>query len=469
MRFMWAKYKNNKDGNVASMFALGAMTLLVGIGVAVDYTSISARQSNHQSLADAAALAAARTGETDKQKLAKIAKEYVNANYRGKEKLSITTKITKKGRLQLTVSSEYKTVVMGAFGTPKADIGALAEVPLATSEPVNIALVLDSTFSMQGNKMASLKSAAGSLVSKLESKKSKALKISVVPFAQYVNIGKHRRGSVWLDVPEDSVTTGKQTCWEETPVIGYDNNNCKIVNYPAKPAVPPKTCYKDGIAYPCGGSAYRPAYSKKVCQPIYGSPITKCKTPTSKTAWHGCVGSRAAPWDSRAKYANHKIPGLMDIWCNSELLPLTDNFAAVKASINSLNAKGVTYMPAGLVWGWRTLSKDEPFKQAGNNSPSNFLILMTDGANTISKTGITHAGNDVVSANKLTAKICQNIKDDGIKVFTIAYDFGDPAAKKILKKCATNPGMYFDAKNAAGLQNAFEQIGDKLLKLRLTH
>jgi len=467
---MLKNYTTNQSGNMAMIFAISLMMLFAGIGAAVDFSAMVKQRSGYQNMADAAVLAAARSGETKRKKLQKIATKFVAANNFNGDKIKVKAKLSKQGRLQITLEGSYDTVFMGMFGKAHADVSVLAEAPLAASEPVNIALVLDSTFSMSGAKMTSLKVSANSLVTTLAAADSDALKMSVIPFSQYVNIGLDNRASIWLDVPDDYVDRS-QKCQNYRPVIGRDNSKCRTVNYPARPAKPPGTCYNDGVPYSCGGRSARPAGSYQSCPKIYGPVEERCRWRTKEYTWRGCVGSRAEPWNTRAKYASKKIPGLMNISCGTQIRPLTNRLSDVKSTIAALKANGETYMPAGLLWGWRSLSRKQPLKQANsgfNKNTRNVLILMTDGANTKSKKGELHNGGDAASANTLTQTLCQRIKADNIEVYTIAYAFGDITAKNILRNCASDANKFFDARNSAELQKAFDAIGNNLLNLRLT-
>ncbi len=467
---MLASFSKNISGNMAVIFAVSLMMLIAVIGAAVDMSAMVKQRAGYQHMADASVLAAARSGETKRKKLQKIANNFVNGNNFTGDDIDVKAHLSREGRLQITLEGSYDTAFMGLFGKPKIDISVLAEAPLAASEPVNIALVLDSTFSMSGNKMTALKAAANKLVTSLEAAESDALKMSVIPFSQYVNVGLANRISPWLDVPDD-YQDRSQVCRNYRPVIGRDNSKCRTVKYPARPASPPKTCYNDGVPYSCGGRRARPAGSYQSCPKIYGPPEQRCRIRTKNYKWNGCVGSRNEPWNKRANYANIKIPGLLNISCSTQIRPLTNKLSDVKNTINALNANGATYMPAGLLWGWRSLTRQQPLVEAKakySRNTRNALILMTDGANTKSKNGKTHNGSDALSANDLTKTLCRKIKADNVEVYTIAYAFGDITAKNILRNCASDAGKFFDARNSAELQKAFDSIGNNLLKLRLT-
>jgi len=376
---------------MALTFAISAMFILAGIGAAIDFSTASSKRNTFQSLADIAVLAAAQSGETNQNTLLNIARNVVDANNFSGEVLTVSLVLTASGQVEVSVSGAQETMLMSMFGQSQINVNVMAASPLTTSAPLHIALVLDVTGSMSGSKLSTLKTASTDLVDTLEDFDNGALKISVVPFAQYVNIGVSYSAEPWLDLPFN---------------------------------------------------------------------------------WQGCVGSRLTPGHEQVAYGVVQMPGLDSIICSSEIQPLTSNFNAVRSTISGLGASGWTYIPAGLIWGWRTLDTNAPLTEANiafADNTENVLILMTDGANTRSKSLLTHDGVDTADANTVTANLCTNVKTDNIKIYSIAYDVTDPTTIALMSACATQPTMFYDAGNSAALKQAFEDIGASLLKLRLSH
>ena len=163
---------------------------------------------------------------------------------------------------------------------------------------------------------------------------------------------------------------------------------------------------------------------------------------------------------------------MLNVDCNTELLPLTNNLTAVKNKINAMVVRKETYIPAGLMWGWRALEPSAPLTEAAGQHASatkKVMILMTDGVNFLSKDGLTHRGNSKADADTLSETLCRNINNANVTVFAIAYDVTDVSTRNMLQRCASQPSMYYNASDAAALQAAFEDIGASLLRLRLTH
>jgi uncharacterized protein YegL len=338
-----------------------------------------------------------------------------------------------------------------------------------------VVLALDTTFSMTGWKIATLKDAASKLIDDLKplALDPDKLKFGIVPFGQYVNIGVSNRNQPWANVAPDSSTT-TTSCKMEKQVIG--STNCQQVWVPPQPATPPGTCYNDGVPYTCGGSAAKAGYFQTKCDPVYGPDQEVCKTKTTTLKWNGCAGSRSYPLNTLDGSYGTRIPGIMNITCGTEILDLTTNSNLAKTRIQALTPNGETYIPAGLIWAWRMLSPQAPLSNAATRTTAEpvrkFLILMTDGLNTKSPNYPMHSGSNGALSNQLVKEICKNISKDtanAITIFSVAFDVSDVPTKELLKTCALDTGgQFFDAKNAAEFLAAFSKIGLNISELRVT-
>lgn len=473
---------HDRRGSVATFMAVAVISIVGAGGIAVDYSRVAQSRAGLNAAADAAALAGARTqgSAADREGAARTLFESNIKSLKHMEGISFSPEnIVKNGvnsGFRVTVSGTVKTMFGGVFGVDQWLVKAMAEAEGAISASTEIAMVLDTTGSMSGWKIDTLKTASRNMVDSLSklAPNPEQLKFSIIPFAEYVNIGMGNRNKPWLNVPADYQDPGQNVCWMDTPVIGQ--TNCRVVNYPATPGTPPGTCYNDGVPYSCGGSPPRPAYSATVCDNIYGTPTQKCQW--QQGAWHrwyGCVGSRNTPLDTQDGNYGVKIPGLMDTGCNAPIVELTSDYNSVKAAINGLYPNGETYIPAGLMWGWRMLSSQSPFegKVSTDTAPvKKYIVLMTDGLNTRSPTYPYHWGNDTAQANTLTKQICANIASDkasNIRIYSVAFNVTDAATKQMLRDCALNTkGEFFDAQTADQFLAAFSTIGNNIAELRLT-
>ena len=157
--------------------------------------------------------------------------------------------------------------------------------------------------------------------------------------------------------------------------------------------------------------------------------------------------------------------------CGTELQELSAAFSKTRSTINGLSTAGNTYLPAGVMWGWRSLQEAEPLNTKVNLTKAGFpvvapekvMIFMTDGANTLSQGGDEphlHEGKSDSDANARTRAICVAAKEDDVNIFTIGYRMQDAVgdAKSVLIDCATSAENYYDASDAAALKAAFKDI-----------
>lgn len=66
-----------------------------------------------------------------------------------------------------------------------------------------------------------------------------------------------------------------------------------------------------------------------------------------------------------------------------------------------------------------------------------------------------------------TAKICSNIKADGITLYTVRIDVSG-VSPSVLQACASSPSQFYDVPNVANLNTAFTQIAGQIGKLRIS-
>ena len=471
-----------RRGGVAVLFALALLPLIGAVGAAVDYTRMSELRETVRKAADAAALATAKANGDFSDRKQKGVSFLTNELPRreGVTYDSNVSQVLENGQeaaVRVTVSAVLPTSLTRAIGFGGMPIAVEAQATNGRNERFDVAFVLDTTGSMEGERLASLKSATTALIDDFTARRGATdqIQVSVIPFGQYVNVGMGNRNQPWLDVPSDYQTPVNQTCNMVREVVGQE---CTRVRQPARPAQP-RTCYNDGRPFACDIPA-QPARWVDQCTPIYGpNMVQQCSTSGGNwVRWHGCVGSRNYPNETLDANYSIRIPGLMNTSCGSPILEATTNLTLAKSHINALTTAGETYLPAGLIWGWRALSTPAPLaaRAAQTGAPvSRNMILVSDGQNTRSQTSTTqatHTGTNAATADAVTRTICQNMAADtasGIRLFTIAFEVTDPAVKQLLTECSSmNGGAFFDAADAAQLQDALRNVGGQISKLRIS-
>jgi len=201
---MLNRFKKNTDGNVAMMFSVTILTLILGIGAAVDFGSASNRKQDLQDMIDAATLAAAKSNSVDLAELQAVVNSVVSKHNEDGFSVQLDVQII-DGQVHVTGNTVYDTHIMGIAGRPHIDVSASAASPISALTPLKLALVLDTTESMSGADITALKSASNALLNELDTFVS-PVAVSVVPFGQYVNVGTGRRSESWLDVTKDGTS-----------------------------------------------------------------------------------------------------------------------------------------------------------------------------------------------------------------------------------------------------------------------
>lgn len=395
----------DRGGSILPAFALSLVVLCGAVGLSVDGARVYAAKQKLQAVADAAVLAAARRAmiDGDADEVGEAFARFVAASIVDPElRVRPTTPdLATPRRITAELVADVSTVLMPMLGFETVEVRAFASAEFSLTK-LEVALVLDNTGSMNsGGKLGALKSSATGLVDTLLDKAPDPgdIRIALVPFAQYVNVGTSHQHASWINVPAVGVS-----------------------------------------------------------------------------AWSGCVGSRPHPLNVQDGGYSTPVPGIRDVVCPSPVQPLTYSRSDLATAINAMSAAGATYIPTGLVWGWRALSPREPFAQsegenrdADGNKIKKVLILMTDGENTQSPTYPAHDGANPSVADRLTMEACDAIKATRIQIFTIAFDVTSTPIKDLMRGCASSTGLFFDAADSAQLDAAMQAIGAQLGGLRLTN
>lgn len=409
LKALFCRFRTDRRGNFATIFALSAIPLVVAAGAAIDISRAYIVENRLNAALDAAALAVGgATGKTQAQ-LEEIAQAYFDANYpAGKLGVPGAVTVVQSGSdVMLTASAELPTSLMGIVGIDTLDVGASSQVT-RQGRKLELALVLDVTGSMSsGGRMTALKDAAKLLLQILEDSGAPAgeIKVSVVPFDTAINVGTSNKNESWL-----------------------------------------KWTYEARDPYSWWGGL---------------------KTVTVKSnKWKGCVIDRDQDYDTEnttpTSSDSTKYPADGDSCNIPEILPLTENWTTLNSKINELDPNGNTNTTIGLAWGWNMLSQGHPLSAAAAPADDldKVIVFLTDGQNTENRW--TKSGGSI---DDRTEAVCDNMRTAGIKVYTIRTIQGNAT---LLKNCATEPEMYFDVTQTSQLTEVFTSIAMALSNLRIS-
>ncbi len=205
---MVRSFLRNENGNIALLFSVLIFVILGGAGMAIDFQRAASIRADLQQSADAAVLAAIRISMnqptlTPAEVEAK-AKAFFDGNRRTKSDVATSNfKIVHDPSTdfyRLSFDVDIDTTLTRAIGIDKIAPMIESEAKLGKPPYLEIAMVLDNTGSMNDfGKLGDLKTAATNLVTSLHSHPDADVRIGLVPFAQYVNVGADNVGASWLN------------------------------------------------------------------------------------------------------------------------------------------------------------------------------------------------------------------------------------------------------------------------------
>lgn len=461
-------FRNDRSGNFGILTALAALPLIVGCGIALDYAAAYSKRSELQSAADAAVLFAASSGEREAGKLKSLAQNVFDAvvtHQFGSTPVVESIELDNENHITMMVSGVVPLSLARIVQPTGVRVSVLSQARMGSDDKLEVALVLDNTYSMSGEKLADLKAASNALLNAFDKadKKREKVRLSITPFAQYVNVGIGNRNKTWLDVPDDSATN-TTTCSMKKPLI---SQTCTTV---------PTTIIYDGVSIES---------TKKVCtNQVYGPAEEVCTTSTSTKKWTGCIGSRTAPLNVTDTRPDKPYPGLQNTVCTNAITPLTSDYKVLRAAVTAMTVSTAaafreTYIPQGILWGWNTINPAEPFDDAldYDDDVKKFIILMTDGSNTVRPQTSNYAlhtlKTNVSVADDFVRDVCSNVKSASTKkpvtIFTVAVGVEKGSVTDLaLTNCASDPSLAYSVDDSSRLLKTFEAISSRILVARLT-
>jgi Flp pilus assembly protein TadG len=198
------RFLKDQSGNMAVVVALSALPLMMAGGAAVDYGNWVSVQARLQAATDAAALAAGREANLDEAELRRVATDYFMSNFgtpRNAGTPNMTMTVDASGKLRIDANVTVDNYLLKTVGRDSQYISASAEVSKEATG-LEVALVFDNTGSMASqSRLSTLKVAANDFVEILFGPRDEAdtLKVAVVPFSQFVNVGPDKSNNVWVD------------------------------------------------------------------------------------------------------------------------------------------------------------------------------------------------------------------------------------------------------------------------------
>lgn len=497
------KFCASTAGTTAVIFGLSLLPILISTGAAIDLSrSLLVRARLSQSL-DAAGLAVGGAMELSETELQQLAQDFFNANYPESE-LGVIGTVNfsiQDGIINLSATATVPTTILALAGIEEVNVGVNNEITRETTG-LEVALVMDNTGSMNSNgKIGTLRDSASDLINILfgDDPSPELLHASLVPFVTGVNILADPSFDMsWIDVNAEAAHHGENFNLEGGERVSHLDLFDRIPNATWRGCVEMRAAPYDVLDTP----------------PTAGNPDTLFvpyfwpDEPSNNSRYNNSyMGDRAGRYASyterqmnTSKYTRSasidETPSSTrgpNKSCPDPLVPLTndrDHLLDEVAAMRAWNNSG-TNVAHGLSWGWRVLSPGEPFTEGvayNDEDTQKALILLTDGVNTMCCQSDTHNDSDYTAygyanmerlgtdnpwaaadvVDDRVVELCENIKAEGIRVYTITFQVSDSNLANIFRNCATSPDLYFDSPSNEDLQQVFRAIGRDLSNLRIS-
>lgn len=446
------RFAADSQGGLIMIVGLSLLLLVGALGVAIDSARGYTAKSKLQGAVDAAALAGAKAHVQNQDNASAEARMFFDANYANDFMAGRITKFNAAidqatENMVVKATTAVPTTFMQVFGFDEMLLSSQAVVA-AKHTNLELAVVVDVTGSMNwldisGDiKIESLRSAGATLLTSIygEQTSMPGVYLSLVPYRAAVNVGPTR------------------TSW----LRDYDSADFNPVGW--RGCVLARQAPKDQDDRPPNG---------------VGNRFPPYLWPTDR--WEWWMDYVLGPYDP-------------NIVCPvNEVISLTDQRSTIADGIEALEARsgGGTQTSTGLVWGWRTLS---PRWRGywGSPTPTEMpldyeepdlikaIVFMTDGIADIgwelmaygfldeSELGTTNENLAEAEVNTRLSTICEAIKEEGIRIFTVMFAVTNPTIETTYRDCASEPEYFFNSATGDELENAFSSIGRQLASLRLS-
>lgn len=524
----------DQRGNVAVMFGLSLFPALLVTGMAIDYSQASKAGGQLQVAADSAALAvgqqflAGADPATFKAMADKIVGAVANDPYASVSSVAVETMGSDK-KLCVTVISSVPTSFMKLVGTNQLTVNALS-CATAGAGGLEIAMVLDTSESMLDSagsmsKLDSLKTAATNFVNSLygSSATNPNLKVSIVPFSSSVAVDPVLGATAaWADTQAQSPyhwtgfsgnIGGITTRWDIWNQLKAKRSDWYW-----------KGCF-ESLPFPQNTQDTTPTASdpKTLLIPMIHPDEPDSSSETFKADYlvdkgPNCPSGSVTEAVAQSRICKYKNPTIQSSLISSPLygcrsqpvLQMTTTKATLLSKITGLIADGTTNIHEGVMWGWRTISPNGPFRNgSAYGASSKVIVLMTDGMNTwydvantlnasrygahgyyntkdasgrndrtpttkIDGTSLPKPTNDAggrAVLDDLTRRTCKNARDAGVTIYAIAFSTaGDPIdteGHQLLKDCAGDVSRFYTAATSIDINTVFGKIANSVGKGRL--
>lgn len=443
MRHFLTGFRTDERGTFAVAFAAVASVLMLGAGFALNIAQLSLTRANLLNALDAAVTSTARditTGAIDEADARAIVDAFLRANggtgFASADTISLDALTLEKATNRLSARASVEVeLAFPVFTSAAVRRVTVESAALYSDKKIEVAMMLDITGSMAGQKIKDLKSAAKNAVAAFLGKqdpKAPRVRVAIVPYADAVNTGDLVR----YVHNETGFTTGEPPAFD--PVVFVKNGKDEMIS--------------------SNGSTRK----------------DRCATERKGANQF----SDASPY---AGLVNRDYR--LDFCPKAALRPLTADKASLDATIDAFQASGFTAGHIGVQWTRYLLSPKWADVLPASAAPlaydakksAKYAVLMTDGEFNTAFAGTGKAGNthgQGGNGRAFAEKLCKEMRKDGIEIFAVGFMLKEKAAKDVMKACASPDTSaiphYYEVADGAALDAAFQAIAANIERLALT-
>jgi len=458
-----ARFAKAREGNFAAMMAVTCGVLALSVGYGINTAQMALARSGLLAALDSAVTSTARdltTGVIKEKDAPRIVQAFLLANgdrsFMNPGDITLDSLVIDPHRGTVSAQASIDVdMLFPLFGAENRQKITTQSASLYSDKKIEIAMMLDVTGSMGGQKIKDLKAAATNAVDLLlqgQDASDPRIRVSLVPYAEAVNVGK---------LADEAVFVERKNASELPPRIGA---------------------------------------SRKEIRDNTGSRTDNCATerkdPSLKADFSddGPNTEREKAGDRNYRYlAKVNRDDRLGSCPGATVEPLSADAKKLKETIGKFSANGVTAGGIGIQWTYYMLSSK--WRQAIQNArlgdgPADFdrkkvakiAILMTDGQFNTAFAGVS--GGDTsrqgTKARSYAEGLCGAMKNDGIEIFTIGFDLDNRSmsreereqAKGVLRDCAS-PDIstikhFYEASTGEELDAAYKEIIRNTERLYLT-
>lgn len=445
------KFRKDEDGNVAIMFGFAVVPFLIAAGMAVDYGRGVVAKHELQVALDSAVLAAGALRIADPQERKDLGKAFFEANFDSagygltvpSDLIDITGNVVSADQsVKIDTAFMQLSSLLAGTTVDEMELQTDAQALVPQVGKAEIAMVLDYSGSMNyklngTRKYVTMRNASKDFISGLNSAGSADIKFALVPFSYGVKaelMGKHLTDSSYNKL---SGETRLLSCLSGRKVGATSDVEVDEVDKRAR-------WQQWDLWYDKG--SYNADRSSK-CSTMY------------------------------------------------KMRELSSSVSTLTADLNTWQPYGGTHISSGFQFGWHAISPNSvfvggaPYSDITHEDPEKrvlkAIVLLTDGAQTVPDYRKNGNGQnnpetpdslypmDKSNGEHNLTKLCENARDEGVLVVTVAFDLNDVDTINRLKACASpkdpdqpNGDTYaFKADSISELNTAFEEIGNVLTQM----